>query len=327
MLILSQTLLNTQDWSLALFIGGASLFAALFLLLFQLLKILIPELNPVQQRIDTLTERHLQAGVRRKRTPSWINRYTDPFLRSCQEWGQNFYAGSAKLKQETKDLLQQAGKPSGDQAVKQFLGKRMATAIALSVLMAIVMAPMGQPLMWLVGIIGGFYVGGLLVYMQLKSKANERKTRLRRGLPDALDLMVVCVEAGLGLDTTIKRVSQEIQTLAPDLSDEFKRVSQELNAGLAREEVLKSLGTRNGVDELRSLCMTLIQSDRLGTSVGDALRIYAEDMRDRRKQRAEEQAAKASVKMTIPLVLFIFPPLMIVLLGPVVLNAMKSFGA
>jgi tight adherence protein C len=137
--------------------------------------------------------------------------------------------------------------------------------------------------------------------------------------------MVVCVEAGLSLDATIQRVADETERIAPELSYELKRLNKELSAGIPRTEALQALGQRVGVDELRSLCGMIVQADKMGTSIADTLRIYADDLRTRRRQRAEELAAKAGIKMTFPLVLFIFPPLFIILMGPIVINAVQSF--
>jgi tight adherence protein C len=137
--------------------------------------------------------------------------------------------------------------------------------------------------------------------------------------------MVVCVEAGLGLDATIQRVAEETERIAPEISHEFKRLNKELNAGISRAEAFQNLGQRAGVDELRSLCAMVIQSDKMGTSVADTLRVFADDLRVKRRQKAEELAAKASIKMTFPLVFFVFPPLFIVLMGPIVIQASQQF--
>jgi tight adherence protein C len=174
-------------------------------------------------------------------------------------------------------------------------------------------------------LIAGLLIGSRLPEMGLKGKANKRKDDIRFSLADVLDLMVVCVEAGLGLDATLNRVSEEAMRISPPMGKEFKRVTKELNAGLPRSDVFGQLGKRVGVDELRSLCALIVQSDKMGTSIADGLRVYAEDLRVRKRQRAEELAAKASIKMTLPLVFFVFPPLMIILLGPAVLSMMDMF--
>jgi tight adherence protein C len=298
----------------------------LTLLGYQVMVLLTPESPPITQRLFSLTQGDDANSFEVDPLLRTLNRRLTPFIELCRQWGSSFYGTTPKLKKQTATLLQLAGKPCDDKAIEHFLGWRIAAAIICSVVFGLALLPMKQPLFIVTGLIGGFYLGGLLVYMGLKRQAAERIDTLRRALPDTLDLMVVCMEAGLGLDATIKRVSQETQHLSPTLANELNRVSLELNAGLPRDEVLKQLGNRNGVDELRSLCTTMIQSDRLGTSISSAMRIYAEDIRQRRKQMAEELAAKASIKMTLPLVLFVFPPLMIILLGPVVITALDMFS-
>lgn len=158
----------------------------------------------------------------------------------------------------------------------------------------------------------GFFLPNLVLWMITSS----RQERLVKGLPDALDLMVVCVEAGYGLDMTFKRVGDEIRPLCKDLSDEFYLTTMEIRAGRSREESFKEMATRTGVAEVHSLMTMLVQTSRFGTSLAKALRVHADAMRVKRRQQAEEKAAKASVKLVFPLVLFIFPALMIVLAGP-----------
>jgi tight adherence protein C len=135
-------------------------------------------------------------------------------------------------------------------------------------------------------------------------------------LPDALDLMVICVQAGLGLDLTFKRVGEEVRPLSKDLSDEFHLTNLEISAGNSRDESLKNMALRTGVPEIRNLLNILSQAGRFGTSVASALVVHTEDMRKKRSMIAEEKAAKAAVLMLLPLLVFIFPALMIVLLGP-----------
>jgi tight adherence protein C len=151
-----------------------------------------------------------------------------------------------------------------------------------------------------------------------------RKDNLRRALPDALDLAVVCVEAGLGLDQSLVRIGQELRTVYPALSDEFNLYNLEVNAGKKRSDALRNLGQRTDVDDIRSFAAVLIQTDRFGTSVAQSLRVFAETMRTKRRQRAEEHAAKMSVKMIPPLVLFIFPAIFVVMLGPAIIAIIRQ---
>lgn len=168
--------------------------------------------------------------------------------------------------------------------------------------------------------VAGFFVPNL-VLLQLTQK---RQLVMGRSLPDALDLMVVCVEAGLGLDMTFKRVGDEMRSLNQDLSDEFYLTNLEVRAGKSREESFKNMAERTGMPDVHNLMNILAQTSRLGTSVADALRIHADAMRIKRRQIAEEQAAKSGVKLIFPLILFIFPALLIVLAGPAAIRVMTQ---
>ena len=167
----------------------------------------------------------------------------------------------------------------------------------------------------------GFFIPRFL----LKKKMQERQRRIRIGLPDALDLTVICVEAGLALDQALMRVGQDLSHAHPELSGEFHLFNLETRAGKPRVDALRNLAERAGVDDLRSLVATLIQTDRFGTSVAQALRVHSDSLRTERRQRAEEQAAKTTVKMIIPLVLFVMPSLIFVTIGPAVIQLLHIF--
>lgn len=169
----------------------------------------------------------------------------------------------------------------------------------------------------------GFYLPTVWLYL----KGERRRTEIQCALPDALDLLVVCVEAGLGLNAAIDRVGREIQLPSPDLSDELLLVGQEIRTGLTRPDALRRLARRTGVDDLFSLTAMLIQADRLGTSIAQSLRAHAESMRTKRRQRAEQAARKAGIKLAFPLVFLIFPALLIVILGPAAIQLMQAISA
>ena len=143
----------------------------------------------------------------------------------------------------------------------------------------------------------------------------------------ALDLMVVCVEAGLGLNAALHRVGREMELVDPNLSEELAVTNREIRAGKPRDEALRNLGDRTGVDDVKSLVAMLVQTDRFGTSIADSLRVFADSMRTKRRQRAEEMVAKAAIKLIFPLLLFIFPALLIVLMGPALIRIYELFGA
>jgi tight adherence protein C len=176
---------------------------------------------------------------------------------------------------------------------------------------------------------GGYYAPGFY----LESLVKKRQEKLRLSLPDALDMMVVSVEAGLGLDQALQYVSREIEVNHPELSDELGLVGLEMRAGKRRSEALRNLADRTGEAELRKLVAILVQTDRFGTSMGESLRTHSDFMRMRRKQEAEERAAKVGVKLVFPIFLFILPSMMIVAAGPAMLSLfqnlfpmMQSFG-
>jgi tight adherence protein C len=166
-------------------------------------------------------------------------------------------------------------------------------------------------------------LGLVLPDIWLSARTSARKKRITRGFPDALDLLVVCVEAGMGLDAAIRKVGEEVGFTHPDLSEELKFVNLELRAGKSRNRALRSLSDRVKIDDVSSMVTMLIQTDRFGTSVGKALRVYSDTFRATRYQRAEEAAAKISTKLIFPLVLLLFPCMFVVFLGPVVIKVYR----
>jgi tight adherence protein C len=205
-----------------------------------------------------------------------------------------------------------------DEAMPIFFGIRILFALALFTLFA--SSLLVRPNMTLA--LGGLAIGYILPGMLLARMAKRRAHRIRLALADALDLLVVSVEAGLGLDQALTRVGSELAFAYPDLSDELRLVNLELRAGKARADALRNLGDRTGVDDLASLVTMLIQTDKFGTSVAQALRVYSETLRTKRRQRAEEAAAKTGVKMVFPLVFCIFPAIWIVTIGPAAIKFM-----
>lgn len=164
--------------------------------------------------------------------------------------------------------------------------------------------------------VGAASAGYFFPMLWLRYAIGQRKEKLQDAFPDALDLMVVCVEAGLGLDAAISRVSSEIRFAHRELAEEFHLVSLELRTGLSRAEALKNLSRRIDLEEVSSLVALLVQTDKFGTSIGQALRVHSDSMRVNRQLRAEELAAKIPVKILFPLVFFIFPSVFVVIVGP-----------
>ncbi len=174
---------------------------------------------------------------------------------------------------------------------------------------------------WIIALMGGFMLPDLWLARRVKNRQNT----LRKALPDALDLLVVCIEAGLGLDQAFIRVSQELRITHRELCEELDLVNAQIRVGRTRIEALRELASRTGVDDIKALVAMLIQTDRFGTSVAQSLRVHADDMRVKRRQRAEEAAAKTPVKMVPPLVFFIFPALFVVILGPAMITIYRQF--
>jgi tight adherence protein C len=196
-------------------------------------------------------------------------------------------------------------------------------------------------------LLGGFLGGGMLLFKGLNQQtimttvgcagvmfylpeiivwflARKRKEAIFLALPDALDLMVVCVEAGLGLDQAMRKVSEEMKKSHRVIAEEFGLCNLQLQMGRSRNQVLQDLGNRTGVDDLRSLASILIQADKFGSSIAQALRVQSDSMRTRRRQIAEEKAAKTAVKLIFPLVLFIFPGIFVVLVGPAAITMIRE---
>jgi tight adherence protein C len=174
----------------------------------------------------------------------------------------------------------------------------------------------------------GIFIPFLSFYLPdiwLRQKTEKRQEKLLKALPDALDLLVVCVEAGMGMDEAINRVAKESKLQSKDLSDEFELLGLELRAGKQRKDALRNLAERTNLEEVRNLVTLLIQADKFGTNVADTLRVYSDSFRTERFQRAEEIAAKMPVKLIFPLILFIFPALFIVIIGPAIISIYRNF--
>ena len=181
--------------------------------------------------------------------------------------------------------------------------------------------PGDYKMLWLVMAAGlGYYLPNVVLNHVLK----QRQRDIFESFPDALDLMTVCVEAGLAMDAALARVANEIGLKSLVLAEELQLVTLELRAGSAKEKALRNLALRTGVEDVDALVTLLIQADRFGTSIADSLRVQSELLRTKRRQRAEETAAKISIKLLFPLIFFIFPSLFVVLLGPAVLNIYRN---
>jgi tight adherence protein C len=189
------------------------------------------------------------------------------------------------------------------------------------------------PIVWLGpgrGIIAAAFLGviGYLVPGFLLSwRIEKRKSRIRNGLPDALDLLIVCVEAGMGLDQAVQKASEELRVSHPELAEELSTITLEMRAGKPRREAFRNFADRTKVDDVQSFVAMLAQTDRFGTSIAQALRTFADSSRTKRRQRAEERAAKLGVKLVFPLVFLLFPAMYVVTLGPAIIQFVRVFFA
>src|SRR4051812_33970467 len=199
-----------------------------------------------------------------------------------------------------------------EEAVPIFYGIRVSVALAAFVLFATPLVFRPNVMFGLGGSLLGYVIPGIL----LAKRAGRRQHRIQLSLADALDLLVVSVEAGLGLDQALLRVGQELTSAHPQLSDELRLVNLELRAGKGRSEALRNLADRTGLEDIASLVTMLVQTDKFGTSVAQSLRVHSDVLRTKRRQRAEEAAAKTGVKMVFPLVFCIFPAIWVVTIGP-----------
>ena len=214
------------------------------------------------------------------------------------------------------------------EAVLALVGSKLLFAVAAPVLWVLLAYATHQPAgRVFFGTVVGAVLGFYLPTLYIAYRQSTRHDAVMVSLPDALDLMVICVESGLGISGALQRVATEMRISSPVLAGELGLVNQEMQTGISRTDALRNLAERTGVDEVYALVAMLIQTDRLGTSVGQALRAHADSMRTKRRQRAEQLARKATVKLAFPLVLLIFPALLLVLLGPAAIQLMRALTA
>ena len=228
---------------------------------------------------------------------------------------------SEKDLSSTRDKLVRAG-IRGESAVKLFQGSRIFVPLTLCVIVLVTGIWRFSPF-FMFSLAAG--IGYLSPDMWLRRKIAQRQKKIRRGLPDVLDLMIICVEAGLSLDQATIRTSQELKMAQPELCDEIGVVVLEQAAGKPRADAWKSLADRTDVDSVRNLVSVLVQAEKFGTSIARTLRIHSDTLRTERRQKVEEQAAKTTVKLVFPLVLFIFPSIFVVTLGPAMIKMSEFF--
>lgn len=230
--------------------------------------------------------------------------------------------GATAAQSGTRLVLMRAGYRSPN-ALLALRGAKILVPVTLAILVYVTGIYDSNPFLFFAL---ALVLGYMLPEMWLVWRVRARQDRLRLSLPDGLDLLVICVEAGLGLDQSLMRVADELRIAHPELSEEFHLVNLEMRVGKTRLEAMRELVRRTGLEDIKSLVSMLIQTERFGTSVAQSLRVHSDDLRTKRRQRAEELAAKTTVKMVPALVFFIFPALMVVILGPALLTLMKQLS-
>lgn len=246
-------------------------------------------------------------------------RVVRPILRGLAQFVTRFTP--AHTIESTAQNLELAGRPH-NWGVTEFLGLRTGAALLLAVFFFLLLSVAGQPMLYRLGsILLGALLGFLLPGMWLSGKIRRRQQEIIKAMPDALDLLTICVEAGLGFDAAMAKVAEKWDN---ELSRAFGRVIQEIRLGKPRREALREMDRTTGVPDITSFVAAIIQADQLGVSMAKVMRIQSEQMRIKRRQRAEEKAHQAPVKMLFPLVFLIFPAIYIVLLGPATLVVKES---
>jgi len=224
-----------------------------------------------------------------------------------------------KARQDLMNRLELAGRP-GNLTPEDFAAVRIVSAAVLAAVGLGIGFLLANPIYVAIALVAGAILGYYVPVLWLKQKVDARRLEIQKGLPDAMDLLVIAVDAGLGFDAALARVTDKYKNA---LSEEFAKVLREVSLGRPRLEAMDEMGRSSGVDDLHNFIQAIIQSEQFGTGIGKILRIQADEMRRKRRQRAQEKAAQATLKMMLPMVGCIFPTLWIVLLGPAVLILMK----
>jgi tight adherence protein C len=276
--------------------------------------------SPIDRRMKALSERPALLAAQRKVRARRDGTFGRRLLALLGQFG--FGGDEASL----AESLTVAG-IRGANAARLFVGLRTLVSVVPALALLVPAVAQGRPLgRTLLTSLGVWALGHMAVNTLLRRRARMRRRQIAEALPDSLDLMVVCLEAGLGLNATIARVGDERSKLDDPLGNEFAQVAGELREGRSREDALRALGARNGVDDLKALVALVIQSDKLGASMGETLRSHADMLRTKRRQRLEEQARKLPIKMLFPLAFFVLPPLFVITLGPALLLLREFFG-
>ncbi|MGZ5054394.1 MAG: type II secretion system F family protein [Methylobacter sp.] len=314
----TETLLNVMDNPDVARSGAVVLFAAaIFSVGMAGLLLLARHLDPVKKRLDTLI---IQDTTQVSAIEQWAEK--------LDRFAHFFLPHNQGLQKSTINRLNRAGFRSPNRLViYYFIRMLLMIALPLLVLLAYPLFPKVEPEKVFYGIAMAGILGMIMPSYYLDKKTARQQRSLRNGLPDAIDLLVVCTEAGLGLNAAILRVAQVIFDIHPALAEELLLVTAEIRAGVDRNQAMSNLALRTGLEDIKGLVTVLAQSMRFGTSISQTLRIYSEEFRDKRMQKADEEAAKLGTKMIFPLVCCVMPGFFIVAAGPGVIKIMAVFSA
>ena len=296
---------------------AAMLGLAIFALLIAVMLVVMGVFDPLRRRL-----RHLEVSAATAGSAAGgagIGQWLGPM-------GERLVPTEEEARSRIARDLRRAGKRSPG-AVNLFFGVRLLFTVVPALLLILVVPFVRlEPAVSILLVVTTAIAGYLLPRFWLERTIKRRSLLLRRGLPDALDLLVVCSEAGLGLGAAIQRVARDLEVSHPELAEELHLFGLQTRAGMDNKAALRDLEERTGVDDIRGLVTTLLQSMRFGTSIAMTLRIYAVELRDKRTQEAEEKAAKVSTKMLFPLIFCVFPSFFVVALGPPLLGAMAALA-
>lgn len=317
LLSLLNRVVGNEELARLLFVGAIGLSAVLAMATLAMLVLGLRD--PVQRRLTLIKRGHGGLAVGQE-APSNLQLM-------LEQVGQRFASEEEGQASATRTLLTHAGYRS-PAAVQTYWAVRLLLPLMLLglTLLALPLIPKMSLLVGIVLVLVALGIGWLAPAIYVDKRKQARMTRLLVAFPDALDLMVVCVESGLALPQAIERVADEMAVSQPELALELALVNAEIRAGIPSTEALKHLAERTGLEDIRGLVSLLAQSIRFGTSVADTLRIYAEEFRDRRTQKAEEAAAKIGTKLVFPLILCLWPSFFLVAIGPAIVGVLKVFG-
>ncbi|MCQ4347561.1 type II secretion system F family protein [Pseudomonas stutzeri] len=314
LLSLLNSAVGNEDLARLLFVGSIGL--SVVLLVATLAMLVVGLQDPVQRRLNML----------KSASPSAVHGGPGNLQLMLAQMGERFAGDVDWQNSPTRSLLMHAGfrHPS---AAQVYWATRLLLALVLGGI-AVLFLPFLKLSLLQAALLVCFAVGAgwLIPGIYVERRKEARMRSLRAAFPDALDLLVVCVESGLALPQSIERVAQEMAVSHSDLAEELALVNAEIRAGISSTEALRHLAERTGLEDVNGLVSLLAQSIRFGTSVADTLRIYAEEFRDRRTQAAEEQAAKLGTKLVFPLIFCLWPSFFLVVIGPVIVGVLKAFG-